>query len=180
MTFTDWPQIRTALREEVAIGLGWHEALVNWESEPDQVDQAFARLTIVSDVEQGERTREVTQDPLKAWTIQDFRAQIQVQIEDQDSDSAMDHARSLRTHFQHRSTRELLAARGIAIVQECGAARDGSYFSDGFATSVAFFEIPIRYQTRTEDKRARLKEATSVEIAGEAAGVAVSIQVDKP
>jgi hypothetical protein len=168
---SSFKEVRESLRSSVASGLQWHPARVSWQTEPQAVIEECVRLSIVSDIEEGERE---TLEGIGA----DHRTQVQVQIESSISaERAQDYAQTLRNHFRFKSTRTQLAVKGVGIVQQAGPVRDGSYLQDDTEISASIFEIGIRWNEYLADENLQTSIANTIHYTGNPEGVPVDTTV---
>ncbi len=170
---TDWVDVRAALTAETSGALGWHVDQARFFTEPGCVDAKLCRLSVVSSVDEGERAEITDPNTLEVTFLQDTRAQVQFMFESEVGEEAHDHARTCRAHFKKSSTKERLAALGIAVVMEPAPVANTPYLHDGYWVSACSFELPIRFNNLITDEDADPKPAASVGYTGTAGGVTI-------
>lgn len=180
-------QMRLIIAQSVArlLGGAWTQAdadgkpyLVTWDNEPSQNAQTFARLRLVSCVDE-EEPSEVT-DPITFMsTIRvTKRAQIDAQIESTDAQQSENTCADLVRRIGRVSERLILEALGVVVIEKPKATQDLSYDDreSGERVSVTGCEFAIRYNERELDTSRVAQRAKAVGIEGTAAGVPITIQ----
>ena len=139
--------------------------LIAWDTEPDSVSETIVRLSVVSDVEDGDRIPLVDPQTFETTEIREATASIQILVESGEAGEAVSVARKLSFWLGRRDTRDALAAEGLAAVGPPEQTRTARFFRDGYEIGSAFFEIAIRYREQEETGSA-LDAATGLSLEG--------------
>lgn len=175
-----WATVRDALVGSLAIRLGallgfdaaTAETLIAWDTEPDSAAELIVRLSVVSDVEEGDRIPEVDPETLALAEVRDAVASVQVYVESGIGGQAISVARSLAFWLGRRDVRDALAQVGVALEGTPAQTRSTPFVRDGYEIGAANFEIRIRYR-ETEATGETQDIATGLTLQGKADGSTV-------
>lgn len=175
-----WDAIRDALKASIAIRLGellsfdaaTAETLIAWDTEPDSSAELIVRLSVVSDIDEGDRVPEIAPVTFALTEVREAVASVQVYVESGIGGQALSVARSLAFWLGRRDTRETLAVAGVALEGRPGQTRSTPFMRDGYQIGAAIFETRIRYR-ETEATGETQDVATGLTLQGKMDGSTV-------